>query len=439
MSSRGISEILLPAHVKPKNDELLSSWLVRLSAAHGLKPYPFASTIYSEVHAWELRDVDRARDSGFLNTLANKTATDVERIINTTLTSYEGWLFESHLQHGTTAWIMPRGAMKHLKHKYFGLQYCPLCLSEDKQAYFRREWRLAFNVLCTKHKILILDRCPKCGEAINFYINISRDSYVDSDRLTVCHNCHSDYRNIKVDSLQQVDTSEVDFHKHLLTTLRQGSVSLTDNSKLHSLLYFEGLRHMAFALTKSHPYIDNLLEQATRYYGLINLRTTLAKRLPFEQLDVRTRRSALLIIQRLLGEWPEEFINFNGSNKLDWSVWIRERKSTPFWLWSIINLNVRRHAYTPSEQEITSILDHLDKSGRQLSSSELCKYLNPHIVPVIMRQRGLTKSAIRPTHLRRKAIKWVLEGRSHTDVAKLISVSRSTVSIWIKAHNATLS
>jgi hypothetical protein len=389
MIKPGLSGMLLPVHLKPEDDELLSSWLVRLSASHGLKPYPFASTVCSEVHAWELRDVDRAGDSALLITLANKTATGLERVINTTLTSYEGWLVETHSQHGTTAWVMPRGAMKHLKHKYFGLQCCPLCLSEDKQAYFRRVWRLAFNVLCTKHKLLTLDRCPKCGEGINFYINVSRDRYVDSNRLTVCHKCNSDYRAIKTSILQIVDSDEVDFHKYLLAVLRQGWAEFSDNSSTHSLLFFEGLRHMALALTRRYKHGNNLLERATQYYGLEKPLFTLSKRLSFEKLDIQTRRSVLLIIQRLLRDWPKEFIKFSNSNKLGCGIWLRGHKSTPFWLWSVSYLNLRRRSYMPSEQEITSILNYIEKAGRKPSANELCKYLDSYAAGEIMRQRGL--------------------------------------------------
>ena len=151
---------------------------------------------------------------------------------------------------------------------------------------------------------------------------------------------------------------------------------------------------MAFALTRRHRCSNNLLERASRYYGLEKPHIALSKRLAFEQRDIRSRRSALLIIQRLLEEWPKEFINFSNSNKLECGVWVREHELMPFWLWSVSHLNLRRRSYTPSEQEITSILDYINKSGRKPSSNELCKYLNSCVVPSIMRQRGLTKSAI---------------------------------------------
>ena len=37
---------LLPVHLKPKEDELLSSWLIRLSIGHGLKPSIFGLRVF---------------------------------------------------------------------------------------------------------------------------------------------------------------------------------------------------------------------------------------------------------------------------------------------------------------------------------------------------------------------------------------------------------
>lgn len=36
MSGSGLSGKLYPVHLKPKDDELLTSWIVRLALAHGL-------------------------------------------------------------------------------------------------------------------------------------------------------------------------------------------------------------------------------------------------------------------------------------------------------------------------------------------------------------------------------------------------------------------
>jgi len=46
------------------------------------------------------------------------------------------------------------------------LRFCPQCLAEDGQPYFRREWRLATTIACARHGIRLLDRCPDCGQGL---------------------------------------------------------------------------------------------------------------------------------------------------------------------------------------------------------------------------------------------------------------------------------
>jgi len=42
------------------------------------------------------------------------------------------------------------------------LQFCALCLAEDRTPYFRRCWRLASRVSCFRHGCGLRDRCPAC-------------------------------------------------------------------------------------------------------------------------------------------------------------------------------------------------------------------------------------------------------------------------------------
>ena len=46
------------------------------------------------------------------------------------------------------------------------LQFCPLCLAEDAQPYFRRDWRLATTIACARHGGRLLDRCPPRGQGL---------------------------------------------------------------------------------------------------------------------------------------------------------------------------------------------------------------------------------------------------------------------------------
>src|SRR5947209_10971922 len=167
MSAVNEPDGLWPVHLKPKDDELLSSWLVRLAWAHGVKLHTFCSLAWPGKQIWN-RDIDKSADAEMVEVLSTKTGTNIERARATTLAAYENVLYEKHNLFGPTSWIMPVG-IYHRRRRQFGLQYCPHCLAEDKEPYYRRKWRLAFIVTCERHHIVLHDRCPRCEKPINFH------------------------------------------------------------------------------------------------------------------------------------------------------------------------------------------------------------------------------------------------------------------------------
>ena len=55
-------------------------------------------------------------------------------------------------------------------HQY--ARFCPICLAED--AYWRVEWELLFNDVCTQHQIWLVDSCSSCNKPISW----TRDSLI---------------------------------------------------------------------------------------------------------------------------------------------------------------------------------------------------------------------------------------------------------------------
>lgn len=96
---------LWPVHVKPQEDELLSSWLARLSLAHGQTVAPFTSRVWPGC-ILVARDVDLWNDPGMFEALCIKTGTPCARAFAATLASYEGWLLKPRQCH--LPWTLPR-------------------------------------------------------------------------------------------------------------------------------------------------------------------------------------------------------------------------------------------------------------------------------------------------------------------------------------------
>src|SRR5690349_18363038 len=105
MSEAGLSGQLLPGHVKPQADELLSSWLTRLSLAHGLQPRAFCTILWPTKPIWT-GDLDRRATPDMLSILAQNTATSRQRAFATTLSAYEGALWEGLDSSRSRHWLL---------------------------------------------------------------------------------------------------------------------------------------------------------------------------------------------------------------------------------------------------------------------------------------------------------------------------------------------
>lgn len=84
-------------------------------------------------------------------------------------------------------WVLAQGSRN--RRRFGGLQYCPRCLDEDPQPYFRRRWRLAWHVGCERHGCLLADHCGGCRGPVEPH----RCRAVDAVQ-TRCPSCSLDLR-----------------------------------------------------------------------------------------------------------------------------------------------------------------------------------------------------------------------------------------------------
>lgn len=396
MSGIHTSGGIWPVHPKPKEDELLSSWLARLAMAHGQKLHTFCSIAWPGKAIWN-RDLDKSAGAEILQSLSKRTGTPYERVRTTTLASYEGVLYERYNKLGPAAWIMPVGVY-HRTRRRFGLQYCPYCLADDPEPYYRRKWRLAFMTICEWHGVPLRDRCHQCGAAVNFH----RGEMGDYKKfivisLTLCYACGHDLRELVGStytndaSPSPVTSAEVAFTKGLLGALGSGIVRISESVTTYSVLYFAGLRHLMSILAMGDKRVERLRQAVGEAYGVETFSPSTPPRPDVQEMDVAARRRVLAYVRCLLEEWPERFIELSRHHKVWSSVWLRHmgpdpkgRKSAaPFWLWSVIHDHLYRARYCPSDEEMRAAVRHLAQKKQRINKTQLSQLIG---VAVIRRQ-----------------------------------------------------
>jgi hypothetical protein len=154
-------QLVLPIRPQPLQDELCSSWLLRLSTDCGTTLYALRRVISPRLRL-PIHDFDRSVGVQQLASIAKSTLTQ-QSVVRETLLRFHGadiddggWLEQ---------WLLPIGGDDG-SGKPQGYQYCPECLS-DGTPYFRRSWRFSFVVVCTRHVRPLLDQCGRCGASIH--------------------------------------------------------------------------------------------------------------------------------------------------------------------------------------------------------------------------------------------------------------------------------
>lgn len=147
-------------HVPLLPDELFSAWLVRAALAQGCDPMHLTSSLWPRWRAWTI-DLDRGLKSDRLAVLATRSGIDASRLEAAMLHLVIAAVAPGvRPEQANWPWLLSQGSRN--RRRRGGLQFCPLCLSEDPTPYFRRAWRLAWHVGCPRHGRLLADHCGRC-------------------------------------------------------------------------------------------------------------------------------------------------------------------------------------------------------------------------------------------------------------------------------------
>jgi len=311
---KGLTSSLWPIHYKPLPDEPLSSWLVRLAHGHGLKVQTFCNIIFgNRLQVWN-RDIDRLGPDWLLNELIVRTGVSREIAYGTTLRAYEGVLYPEAKASGSLQWMQTL-MVYHRTRQAFGQQFCPACLAQGHDAYFRKSWRVSFCTICLKHHCMLNDRCPQCSAAIAFHrMHMGQGSMFEDAPLSACYACHYDLCKTPRDTIVWYDTKAAEWlrqlHKQLDALTHSESTSIT-------LGLSNVMRHLAGLLVSRYETVK-LREYVLNQIGVHDIELP-PTRMAFESRPLLTRHHLMQLIAwlmvdqqaRLCGAWRAKAVRYN--------------------------------------------------------------------------------------------------------------------------------
>lgn len=331
-----LSGNLWPIHLKPYKNELLSSWLVRIAHAHGLKVQSFYHLEFgSQREIWN-RDIDRLAPDWLLQRLHVRTSLNLETIYNTTLQSYKNKLFSTYRSAGSLTWIQTLKIYHRTRHSY-GLQFCPLCLKEDKEPYFRKSWRLSLYTFCPYHNVSMHEQCPCCASPIVFYRQeLGKPESYDFKPLSICWKCDFNLAESPVKDIDVTDKELVyKWQKLLLKIDKQLPFSQHAQDKLKILHHL-----CAIIISKSlAPKLSEYLEKKTKNrLDLQSIQTN-----SIEGSNLSTRKTLIFYGFWLMEHFPNRIVTAWKDKAIRYNHLTKDFESCPIFFKNKISILNRRN------------------------------------------------------------------------------------------------
>ncbi|WP_198022994.1 TniQ family protein [Paenibacillus zanthoxyli] len=175
---------------RPKLDESLSSYLIRLAMENGIS----ILTLWNKCRKQEMTHIQRA-DLNLIDTLPNSVL-EIEKLTHFCGISNDE-LYNSTFHNLHRVFYCEGTAEKSRFLKGMirrEIHYCPICLRED--AYIRSLWRINGVSSCVKHSCYLLQNCGKCGLPIDVN-NLFNPS--------ICPNCYSELSEEVGEYVENID------------------------------------------------------------------------------------------------------------------------------------------------------------------------------------------------------------------------------------------
>lgn len=288
--------MLLPARTAPYEDELFSSWVSRLAVQNGIEPRALVDALCRGCSTWQV-DLDVRPPNELVAKLSGLTGINLPGIFSTVLLDRCG--VSSAVRPGMLQYIGSSQLTR--KRRLPTLQFCPTCISGEN-AYFKKEWRFPFVVLCESHKTLLRDRC-QCGAFPQPFRCLSPRTAFS---LT-CYRCRVALGRSFDEPLQLGATAAALFVQGLcLTVVKRGEITLGGQPLLLGD-FFDGLS--ALITLMSSGSVAEALRATLETWQSPALCTARRRPARFETRVVYERCVSLCLISCWLVDWPKCFTN----------------------------------------------------------------------------------------------------------------------------------
>lgn len=368
-----ITTPLLPIRPKPLEDEILSSWLTRVAFHNGLTPSQLSYHLIGNHYLLSI-EVDRIPSQHLLRSITAHTGLTENEILKMAFSKYEDNIHLRFEKHGNIPHVVSPGYKNTKTGAIRGFAFCPDCLREDREPYFRKRWRYTFAVSCNKHARLLSDECNNCGYSfIYFRLLGNREERYERDCIAICQHCGFDIRNtVTKPTGDKIVPFISEIQRKLIgTTVKRWSVDF-DNFETfyHAIPWFAGIK-LLLRFLSSYATPSELIREIidgqglpfdhTEYKTVLRSDFQLPESYPkdrivlvgmnFEHKTIYGRALTLAVLSVILDNWPllmQEALQNRDQSQQYWAGLLN--CDTPHWIYEALNPCIQLTKLLPFEE-----------------------------------------------------------------------------------------
>lgn len=356
-----------PVHPKPIEDELFTSWIFRASQGNGTKYFSLCYLTSPDYKAILSSPLDHVASEALAESYARRLKISADRAYQTTLSSYESILFEQKSRSAHKTGILNPGTQLNHKQRY-SLQFCPTCFQEEP-VYYRKQWKVTFITVCTKHGVKLQDRCPVCQLPIVPYKNDTKHKKLPfQGSLTQCYACGFDLKESSPEQAGEAVLADTVLYESIL---KNGFYALPDAAWVYSFSFFSVLKHLMRVV------IENRREECKEEYQI-----------DVDCLSHHLRYVSLCELSGVFQRWPQSFITWSTKEKVQYSSitsMTKQINGIPYWFDSVARQVIYNPNIEPSEASVLCAIKHMRNIRKRLSLLGLNKMMGYRDSGVIRR------------------------------------------------------
>lgn len=270
-----------------------------------------------------------------------------------------------------------------------GSVFCPLCLMEGQEPYFRAAWRLAASTACPHHRLQLLDRCPACALPAWPYAAATASGFFQRQLdLDQCPRCRFRLR----ESVPGAETSAnvlacarsvmeralpVGMGPDAHVSLRDGFAALLG---VMNLALRRRSRIKVGRLDPFRPSVEAL--DAERIDST-----------SFDRIGAGHRRSLIDAAWPLMFDWPRNFLNFASSCRVSAVDFSEDRRRLPLWFLGVVDAELGQPGRLITAVDVDRAIAVLASRGLAINAEGVGRILGSRDAAAVKERFGRRRTA----------------------------------------------